>query len=1090
MPRSRVFLSTALLCLFALPASSALAQSQWRPEPANLAKSAPPAHLDSLQALPKGSTHGLVRAPAAKSGAWSIALPNGVLHEVEFTAEVAHTNGDVSHSGYLKGADGRFGVIYTEGRDGGFASIDAPSGRYRLETFADRGWLVALDHPQLSEGDSGEPRVLPGTRMALARAAAPKNFDATIDLLVLYSAGFAQRYPGTLTQTRINHLVAVSNQVLANSGVSLGIRLVGADASDYPDSNGPNSVLLDSMRFAVSGQATHFSLQGLGARRAELGADLISFLRPHDIETRGNCGIAFLFNGDNRNGVNVVSDGFSSWSLCADEVLMHEIGHNLGAEHQNGANSAQAGFGTAHVVPGKFNTVMGSVGSGNPDRYRRLLRFSNPQQRCGGAPCGFTGVSDNARRLRQNMAAVAAYQPTRSALPAPALLPPQDPDSDGDGVNDSEDAFPFEPAFSADRDLDGVADPLDAYPDDPFEWADTDSDGIADNVDPDRDNDGFANAADAFPLDRLEWSDRDGDGIGDNSDAFPDNPRESRDTDGDGIGDFADTDTDGDGRPDLRAAASMADYDLLVVNAGTDRLLRFRGDSGRYAGVELAPQLTPQAFGFQSALAWNPAQKQVQALINTQLRQYAPSDAKLSSFAVGYSGGPRPRLPSAFPAGLAVAEDGTVFIADEVTRGVHRLQAITALTLNGGVFGQSNLLTDAPRGLALAPGNRLWVLQRDGVLREVDTVSGAQLRELPVPVAEATAITFDTARARLLVADAPNDRVLAVDTSNGSVSELLPPGTGGLARPSGLALGVDGLLYVSSAGTRRILRYDGGSGAAIDEFAKAPGTRLREPRALVFVPRVDDRFPANAQRQLRPVGGPWYNPDRSGHGFDIQNSDGVVSLIWYTYTQDGSATWYLAAGPLIGSRLQTQLLRFRWQNGAAVSSAVGSIDLRFEREDRARIDWTLGTLSGSEPIQALWLDGTEEVAFPSAAWYPPQESGWGLTLSRGGDLVGAIAYLYTPDGEPSWVLGSGAFRWPEFSLTMRRFSGVGLCPGCSGTPFLQSEQAGLMFMRFDSESRADVDMILPSAGFDWTRYGSAFRRLTDSPTQPNGDPLP
>ena len=71
-----------------------------------------------------------------------------------------------------------------------------------------------------------------------------------------------------------------------------------------------------------------------------------------------------------------------------------------------------------------------------------------------------------------------------------------DEDSDGDGVADSEDAFPV----------------------DPEESVDTDGDGVGNNADPDDDGDGYEDADDAFPLDPNEWLDTDGDGVGDNAD--------------------------------------------------------------------------------------------------------------------------------------------------------------------------------------------------------------------------------------------------------------------------------------------------------------------------------------------------------------------------------------------------------------------------------------------------------------------------------------------------------------------------------------------------------------------------------------------
>ena len=81
-------------------------------------------------------------------------------------------------------------------------------------------------------------------------------------------------------------------------------------------------------------------------------------------------------------------------------------------------------------------------------------------------------------------------------------------------------------------------------------FLDTDGDGISDIYDPDIDGDGVVNVQDAFPNDATESVDSDGDGVGDNADAFPNDDTETIDTDGDGIGDNTDTDDDGDGIDD------------------------------------------------------------------------------------------------------------------------------------------------------------------------------------------------------------------------------------------------------------------------------------------------------------------------------------------------------------------------------------------------------------------------------------------------------------------------------------------------------------------------------------------------------------
>jgi len=137
-------------------------------------------------------------------------------------------------------------------------------------------------------------------------------------------------------------------------------------------------------------------------------------------------------------------------------------------------------------------------------------------------------------------------------------------DSDGDGVIDSLDAFPFDPTETLDSDGDGVGDNGDAFPHDATETKDTDGDGVGDNSDPtpggdvDTDGDGHLDSVDAFPNDATEWADSDSDGHGNNSDAFPNNSSEWLDTDGDGHGDnsdvfptdateWADSDADGHG---------------------------------------------------------------------------------------------------------------------------------------------------------------------------------------------------------------------------------------------------------------------------------------------------------------------------------------------------------------------------------------------------------------------------------------------------------------------------------------------------------------------------------------------------------------
>ncbi len=122
-------------------------------------------------------------------------------------------------------------------------------------------------------------------------------------------------------------------------------------------------------------------------------------------------------------------------------------------------------------------------------------------------------------------------------------------DSDGDTVIDEEDLFPNDPTEHKDHDADGVGNNADAFPCDSLQTIDTDGDGVGDELDAfpndpneflDSDGDSVSDNTDAFPNDPTETMDTDGDSVGDNSDAFPNNPKEFVDSDGDGVGDNSD----------------------------------------------------------------------------------------------------------------------------------------------------------------------------------------------------------------------------------------------------------------------------------------------------------------------------------------------------------------------------------------------------------------------------------------------------------------------------------------------------------------------------------------------------------------------
>jgi len=374
-------------------------------------------------------------------------------------------------------------AVITYGNSGMFGRIQHESGLYLVHSDAAGSWLINLnddrlsidpfDHDTLGESatshaeHSKQPQHAGDVPIADASAnSADKNNQRSgrsstqstlnlnvIDVMFAYTPAIQARYPGDLIDTRFNHLVSIANQTFVDSSVRIAVRLVGREQVNY-DASQINNVTLENLQRAIAGEGSVTGFENLASRRNQLGADIVAFTWPHDIETRGSCGVAFLpvfengaYNPD--YGVHIDNDGFSNWSVCSDAVFTHELGHNLNAEHQRARSSGDdpARFNYAFVEIGRFHTIMGSFGTGDQDRYRRLDRFSNPFIQCGNQACGSFSSPDAANNAREIIRLGPNLAGYREAVDQSAVTRPvrSERDQDGDGLFDQDDPFPFDP---------------------------------------------------------------------------------------------------------------------------------------------------------------------------------------------------------------------------------------------------------------------------------------------------------------------------------------------------------------------------------------------------------------------------------------------------------------------------------------------------------------------------------------------------------------------------------------------------------------------------------------------------------------------
>jgi hypothetical protein len=174
--------------------------------------------------------------------------------------------------------------------------------------------------------------------------------------------------------------------------------------------------------------------------------------------------------------------------------------------------------------------------------------------------------------------------------------------------------------------------------------------------------------------------------------------------------------------------------------------------------------------------------------------------------------------------------------------------------------------------------------------------------------------------------------------------------------------------------------------------------------------------------------GHWWDPGRSGHGFEILNTGDQVFVVWYTYDAAESPIWYTAQGGVGTMGSSWPLLKHRWSGNRVVESAtVGQLRLSVNHFESMTAAWELNGAQGTWKIEPFVQSGIINEVDLTGHWYDPDNSGWGMTLLDQGDVFGAVIYAYGAEGQPTWVAGFDRGKGTRIDLHWTR----GACPSCA-----------------------------------------------------------
>ncbi|MCW8869190.1 MAG: PKD domain-containing protein [Proteobacteria bacterium] len=241
--------------------------------------------------------------------------------------------------------------------------------------------------------------------------------------------------------------------------------------------------------------------------------------------------------------------------------------------------------------------------------------------------------------------------------------------------------------------------------------------------------------------------------------------------------------------------------------------------------------------------------------------------------------------------------------------------------------------------------------------------------------------------------------------------------------------------------------------------------------------QVSNQCNINNNNTAIPKTGLWWNPDRTGHGFDM-HVIGNDRLLYTSYSgdSDGSPVWYVAdkdesAHNLFYNDIGKVTFPGGFDTGQRENEIVGWSNTYFLDAEHAIQYRKINDHVMAEKLEYQHLDTQTTINQHTGHYYTPSESGWGQTVVTEGRYRVIVSYLYDQEGNPYWTYGSGLND--DSALTAGHFDTF-----CNHCPWVEpnAQAVGEINMEFNGQTDGLINFYdieysgdTPQSDVDWQR---------------------